>query len=99
MDFPTIKVHCLLVPTHVLYNRQYSSWREEGGKLPDGRHFKQFVVVDDRTGAERVVVVAEDSHRRDRRYTYMVSKGKGWDAASPLHTFEGPHLYSTMKGP
>ena len=90
-------MHGPLNPAHVLYNRQYSSWREEGGTLPDGRHFKQFVVVDDRTGAERVVVVAEDSHRRDRRYTYMV--GKGWDAASPPHTFEGPHLYCTMEGP
>lgn len=46
--------------------RRYTSWREEGGKFQDGRHYKQFIVVDDETGAERVVVTAEDSHRRDR---------------------------------
>ncbi|KAG1672613.1 hypothetical protein FOA52_002093 [Chlamydomonas sp. UWO 241] len=58
-------------------DRQYSSWREEGGKYPDGRHWKHFIVVDDSGGAERVVVVAEDSHRRDRRYTYMAVQELG----------------------
>ncbi|KAG2432916.1 hypothetical protein HXX76_008646 [Chlamydomonas incerta] len=84
-------------PAESVLDRRYSSWREEVGVLPDGRHIKQFWVsaapppgsgeefgtkggdsAEGRQGQrsaapalpERLVVVAEDSHRRDRRYTY-----------------------------
>ncbi len=46
--------------------RQYASWREELVLLPDGRHAKQYWLVDAAGGPDRMVVTAEDSHRRDR---------------------------------
>jgi hypothetical protein len=53
-------------PLHLPTPREYSSWREEGGRLPDGRHYKNYYLVDDATRYERLVITAEDSHRRDR---------------------------------
>lgn len=49
-------------------DREYNSWREEGGRLPDGRHFKNFYLVDSsgQEAQERLVITAEDSHRKDR---------------------------------
>jgi hypothetical protein len=41
--------------------------REETGRLPDGRHFKLFHLVDTTDGKECLAVRAEDSHRKDRR--------------------------------
>jgi hypothetical protein len=38
--------------------------------LPDGRHFKNYYLVHEGDGAERLMVTAEDSVRKDRRYTY-----------------------------
>jgi hypothetical protein len=46
--------------------RDYNNWREEGGKLPDGRHYKNFFLVEECTRVEKLVITAEDSHRRDR---------------------------------
>ncbi|GLI63987.1 hypothetical protein VaNZ11_007096, partial [Volvox africanus] len=60
-------------PPEAVLDRQYVSWREEVSVLPDGRHLKQFwlVAAPGRGDCpDRLVVTAEDSHRRDRRYTY-----------------------------
>lgn len=64
----TRQAPCLIPPPppRAPWCREYSSWREEGGRFPDGRHFKNYFLMDDATGAERLVVTAEDSHRRDR---------------------------------
>lgn len=62
----TRPIWCVCVCASPLASRDYTTWREEGGKLPDGRHYKNFLIVDDRTGHERLVITAEDSHRRDR---------------------------------
>lgn len=34
--------------------------------LPDGRHYKNYYMVEDATGMEKLMVTAEDSHRKDR---------------------------------
>ncbi|EFJ52353.1 hypothetical protein VOLCADRAFT_86702 [Volvox carteri f. nagariensis] len=60
-------------PPETVLDRQYVSWREEVSVLPDGRHMKQFwlVAAPGRVDCpDRLVVTAEDSHRRDRRYAY-----------------------------
>lgn len=46
--------------------RQYMSWRETGGVYEDGRHYKQFWLVDGQGGPDRLIIDAEDSHRKDR---------------------------------
>jgi hypothetical protein len=56
----------VVLPTYPSPDREYTSWREEGGRLPDGRHYKNYYLVDDATRFERLVITAEDSHRRDR---------------------------------
>ncbi|KAL6763288.1 hypothetical protein V8C86DRAFT_344692 [Haematococcus lacustris] len=60
-------------------DREYNSWREEGGRLPDGRHFKNFYLVDSsgQEAQERLVITAEDSHRKDRRYNYKAVPDMG----------------------
>lgn len=42
------------------------SWRETGGVYEDGRHYKQFWLVDGQGGPDRLIIDAEDSHRKDR---------------------------------
>ncbi len=46
--------------------------REDSGRLPDGRHFKLYRLIDEADGAELVAVRAEDGHRKDRRYRSIV---------------------------
>ncbi|GBF98621.1 hypothetical protein Rsub_10810 [Raphidocelis subcapitata] len=58
-------------------DRRYDRWREEVGTLPDGRHSKRYYVVDSSSGAERLMVVAEDGARRDRRYAYKAAPDLG----------------------
>ncbi len=45
---------------------EYVSWREEGGRFPDGRHFKNYYLIEAGTQREKLVITAEDSHRKDR---------------------------------
>jgi hypothetical protein len=40
------------------------------GTLPDGRHFKNYFLINEEEGFEKLMVLAEDGHRKDRRYTY-----------------------------
>eukprot|EP00798_Chlamydomonas_sp_ICE-L_P014838 gene14838-20891_t len=54
-------------------DRPYNRWREELGSHPDGRHYKLYFLIDDSCSVERLVIRAEDSVRRDRRYTYMAT--------------------------
>eukprot|EP00878_Enallax_costatus_P026588 GHUV01028539.1.p3 GENE.GHUV01028539.1~~GHUV01028539.1.p3 ORF type:complete len:119 (-),score=36.04 GHUV01028539.1:882-1238(-) len=56
--------------------RQYTGYREEVGTLPDGRHFKNYYLLDD-SGAEKLMVMAEDGARLDRRYTYKAVEDVG----------------------
>lgn len=78
-------------PAHRLLSacfcRDYTTWREEGGRLPDGRHYKNFLLVDEKSGEEKLVITAEDSHRRDRRYNYKAVPemvGSGWGCCTRL---------------
>jgi hypothetical protein len=55
-------------------NQSFTSWKEVTGlKCSDGRSLKQFYLVDERSGSMKLAVNAEDSHRRDRRYTYVTT--------------------------
>lgn len=60
----------------VCWFRQYTGYHEEGGTLSDGRHFKNYYLVDDH-GAEKLMVMAEDGARLDRRYTYKAVEDVG----------------------
>ena len=51
----------------------FTTWKEVAGRCGDGRSLKQFFLVDERTGHMKLAVNAEDSHRRDRRYTYLTT--------------------------
>jgi hypothetical protein len=56
----------------------FTSWKElKGLKCSDGRSLKQFYLVDERSGSMKLAVNAEDSHRRDRRYTYVTTPEYG----------------------
>jgi hypothetical protein len=57
--------------------RPYDSWHEEVGTLPDGRHFKNYFAVHSLSGARRLMAVAEDGVRRDRRYAYKAAPDLG----------------------
>lgn len=55
-----------LLPLSVTPCSDYSSWREEGGRLPDGRHYKTYYLIETGADREKLVITAEDSHRKDR---------------------------------
>eukprot|EP00775_Hariotina_reticulata_P007160 gene7160-7375_t len=57
-------------------DREYTGYREETGTLPDGRHFKNYYLVNEQ-GDEKLMVMAEDGARLDRRYTYKASEDVG----------------------
>ncbi|KAK9806880.1 hypothetical protein WJX72_006090 [[Myrmecia] bisecta] len=51
-------------------DRNYSTYKEETGELDDGRHFKNYFLLEEATGAHKLAVSGLDGPRRDRRYEY-----------------------------
>lgn len=78
-------------------DRHYDTWREESGKLADGRHYKHYFLVDSRHSSsssagggahhvvERLAVVAQDSQRRDRYGRSGSCSSQTNPRCAPLH--------------